>query len=304
MEIYVPLHILPMRIGIDFRGSAAGHMGIMTDMIAHLRRVGGGGVGIDPNRGRGRGRQAGIVVGKAGIFRGRLCSRGGTRWLSITTLARKATAWVLRVPVVSKMSSLSCLLRCPETVFYCEEGSVQAATTAPLRDGSSSTSMVITNGTANVLPTPPSSSTIMPPTFNKKIPERPPPTGPSALRNVSPPKRALDPPAVISDKNSPPVVLDERVPGLRYVSTKLSSIDRPSTSTAVQAPPPQPISAPPPQPPPPVPRFPLPGVPEGLSIKIPTRVEDPSPADKRKIWEERIKYVFFYPLFKTYIYKY
>ena len=264
-------------------------------MIA-LRRVGGGEVDIDPNRGRGR--QAGIVAGKAKIFRGRLCSRGVVRrtegetgWLSITP-TQKATARFLRAPVVSKTMVL-----CPEIYLFFCEGSVQAATAAPLCDGSSSTSMVVTNGTPNVLPTPPSSGTIMPPIFNKKVLPRPPPTGPSALRNVSPPKKSLDPPDVISDKNSLPVVLDERVPGLRFVSAKLPLIDRPSTSTTVQVPP-QPVSTPPCQPPPP-PRYPLPGAPERLSIKIPTCVVEPIPADKRKIWEERIKYVFFYPIFET-----
>jgi hypothetical protein len=159
--------------------------------------------------------------------------------------------------------------------------------------------MAITSATSNALPTPPSSGTIMPPIFNKKIPERPPPTGPSALRNMSPPKKTLDPPAVAPDKNSPPVVLDEQVPGLRRVSIKLPSVDRPSTSTMVQVPPPQPVSSPPSQPPPP-PRYPLPVAPEGLSTNIPTRVVEPSPADKRKIWEERIKYVFFHILCETY----
>jgi hypothetical protein len=56
-----------------------------------------------------------------------------------------------------------------------------------------------------------------------------------------------------------------------------------------QPPPPPPPETPTPIPPP----YPLPKVPEGLTLKIPPPVIEATPAEKRKMWEERIRYARF-----------
>lgn len=152
-----------------------------------------------------------------------------------------------------------------------------------------------------------SSSSPLPTSTTAK--ERLPPNAPSAIRTAleTLPKKASDPPASVSTTSpslGQQVRSDEQVPALRVDTVRSPSMDLSSGLASVQFNPAPPTAPPPSQPPPPPassiqPPYPLPEIPDGLTLKISPPVAEPSPAERRKIWEERIKYVFFFPSSST-----